>query len=620
MALTLVDNRIVLSEADTATGWTGSTTVATGAADPDPVEATNWLGMAVSQATEDAYVSITSDDYSAGGTVSVWVQDNGAMDTLVNGGVQIVVGDGSNRVGYHVGGSDATGFRHNDGPVKWTNFVLDLANKPVNFTTYAGSETLLNEAAITEFGVAFKTLAKAKGGTTNCFWDIGRFADNAVGIETYGGTSGTPESLATLATEDRNTGNLRGHGVIRELAAGVYGIQGNVNLGDVTSTNDTYIDITNETLAWEERVLSAANYYRFTIAGNATGVTEVNIKDSVLSVSGTASASFDVSDANVDTFTANGSVFSGFDQGITTGSTGQTWNGDNFIECGTITLNSVLTNCNISNSVAASAVVCDTLADLDNCSFTSDGSNHAVELTSIGGGTMVWDNTLTGYDTGVTGSPVTPTTTGNEAIFVNVGTGTLTINVATGATTPSIRSAGATVNVVAGQVTTTVQVNDDTGSPIQGALVRAEAADGTGPLPYQTSVSMTRFGPTVTVTHSSHGLSTNQYVRIAGATETEYNGVWQITVTGTNTYTFNIGARTPSSPATGSPTSTGILVYGTSDVNGEVSDTRSLSSSQPVIGVSRKSSSAPFYKQGTISGIASNSANTTLTTTMVSDE
>lgn len=102
------------------------------------------------------------------------------------------------------------------------------------------------------------------------------------------------------------------------------------------------------------------------------------------------------------------------------------------------------------------------LADLShapNNTFVSDGSSHAVELSSIGSGSMDWTGDTTLFDSGSTGSPVTPTSTGNEDIYVNVGAGELTINVSTGATTPSIRSAGATVNVVAGLVTLTFTVS-----------------------------------------------------------------------------------------------------------------------------------------------------------------
>lgn len=63
--------------------------------------------------------------------------------------------------------------------------------------------------------------------------------------------------------------------------------------------------------------------------------------------------------------------------------------------------------------------------------------------------------------------------------------------------------------------------------------------------------SITRDSSTATVTTSvDHGLQTGDYVTISGAVETEYNGTYQITVTGVDTYTYTVSG-TPDSPATG---------------------------------------------------------------------
>lgn len=65
--------------------------------------------------------------------------------------------------------------------------------------------------------------------------------------------------------------------------------------------------------------------------------------------------------------------------------------------------------------------------------------------------------------------------------------------------------------------------------------------------------SITRVGSIVTVTQNGHGYQDFDLVKIAGATQAEYNSNWRIKVTGANTYTFNIGAATPATPATGAP-------------------------------------------------------------------
>lgn len=126
-----------------------------------------------------------------------------------------------------------------------------------------------------------------------------------------------------------------------------------------------------------------------------------------------------------------------------------------------------------------------TTTDLDtitNNRFVSFGAGHAVELTSIGSGSMSWENETSGYAV-VNGS------TGNEDIFVNVSTGTLDIQVPTGVTTPSIRTAGATVNIVKSAVTLTIIVTDPNKNLITDSTVSVlvEATAG-GPLAVGTDI------------------------------------------------------------------------------------------------------------------------------------
>lgn len=83
-------------------------------------------------------------------------------------------------------------------------------------------------------------------------------------------------------------------------------------------------------------------------------------------------------------------------------------------------------------------------------------------------------------------------------------------------------------------------------------------------LPTELSVSsMTRVGATVTVTTSTaHGYTTGDIVGIEGASQTDYNGDWEISVTGGSTFTFDIGAATPATPATGTIVcAKGIRIY-----------------------------------------------------------
>ena len=71
----------------------------------------------------------------------------------------------------------------------------------------------------------------------------------------------------------------------------------------------------------------------------------------------------------------------------------------------------------------------------------------------------------------------------------------------------------------------------------------------------QTVTSITRSGTTATVTLPvAHLLKDMTVVRISGATQTDYNGDFAITVTGATTFTYTV-ANSPATPATGTITS-----------------------------------------------------------------
>ncbi len=68
--------------------------------------------------------------------------------------------------------------------------------------------------------------------------------------------------------------------------------------------------------------------------------------------------------------------------------------------------------------------------------------------------------------------------------------------------------------------------------------------------------SITRVTTTATVTTTAaHNYATNDFVVIAGAVETDYNGTFEITVLTTTTFTYTV-AGSPTTPATGTITST----------------------------------------------------------------
>lgn len=90
------------------------------------------------------------------------------------------------------------------------------------------------------------------------------------------------------------------------------------------------------------------------------------------------------------------------------------------------------------------------------------------------------------------------------------------------------------------------------------ALTLITDTDYPGKHTYSVS-SMTRSGSTVTVnTTATNALKVGQTVTIAGAVETAYNGNWEIaSIVDGDTFTFDIGAATPTTPATGTITAYG---------------------------------------------------------------
>ncbi len=264
----------------------------------------------------------------------------------------------------------------------------------------------------------------------------------------------------------------------------------------------------------------------------------------------------------------------------------------------------------------ASALVWDVNTDLDgkiDGAIFTKGTNahHAIELGT---------NSPTSLTIrGVTFSGFNASDGQNDSVLhVKRTVGTVTIGCVGCTGTVTYKSEGATVIITQG-VALTVHVQDAvTAGDIAGARVLAAAASG-GPYPYEESVSLVRSGSTVTVTHTAHGLATNDWVVIEGCNEGDYMGVWQITKIDDNSYSYDIGSKTPSSPATGSPTSTFAMIHGTTDSSGNISDTRTYSADQPFAGWVRKASASPYYKSSPFSGTIDSASGADLTVQMVGD-
>lgn len=259
-----------------------------------------------------------------------------------------------------------------------------------------------------------------------------------------------------------------------------------------------------------------------------------------------------------------------------------------------------------------------TTSGLHDCDFIQSGAGHALEITATGTHNLE-SLTFTGYG-GTAGSNLVASSGATDAAIYNNSGGAITLNINGTGTSPSIRNAaGSTTTVVSGAVTIKATAITGTGTAIQNARVLLRAADGTGAFPYLDSVTITNATTTATVSHTAHALATNDYVLIRSANEQEYNIVVQVTVTDVNTYTYTM-TDDPGGNATGSPTSTFVALYGLTDANGELSTSRVYTTIQPLTGYARKSTSAPYYKEGSISGDVSTSTGFDKSAVMVLDQ
>jgi len=305
----------------------------------------------------------------------------------------------------------------------------------------------------------------------------------------------------------------------------------------------------------------------------------------------------------------------------TDGGSNSKWDGTAWRRCNAVTAaGGSFVGCKFLLSTVAAdgaALIYNETADpntkLTNAEFSKGtNSHHAIEFGTSAPTTM----TLTGVDfTGFSG-----TTTAATMNFLRT-TGTTTVNLVgcTGTITAQVTGTH-TVDFVVNPVAATVTVkNATTGANVQSAAVYVEASDGTGPLPFEDSISITGSGTTATVTHTAHGIADGKYVKITGATQFEYNGIHQTTWISANSYSYTM-TGTPSSPATGTPIATGVVIYGLTNASGVATDTRSYSGAQPITGTVRKGSASTLYKAGGVTGEVSASAGFTATVQLIPDE
>ncbi len=553
---------------------------------------------------------------AAGDAIFVWGKQNNRnlMDTVANGGMQIVIGNTTSAYDhFYVDGSNSSG----SDLAGWRNYAVDPTQTPSTTTGGGAAGTNL-------VGFLWKILGSGslKGNP------------NAIDVQRHGRElqitdgdlgNGYATFLGAGAADETNTNRW---GILTPVQGG-YLFHGAFVMG-LTATAVDFRDSDRVISVLDDPFLPAG-FNEFEIR-NASS----NVEWTAITIAALGTTSPFVLTLNVGTFTGSGCSFTGAATS-TFASTGSMID-SKWTSCGQI----VLGEADISgSSILTSTVAADegavydnrtttgavNISELDNCTF-SQGTNahHAIRF----GANVDDDITLTGI--AFDGFSSVADSNGATLRF-DATTGTMNVNLidctvdGNPATTSNVGvddAAGITVTLVVNPVTTKVTVVDAAGDPIENVRVLAETSDtgGGAGFPYRlaaTASGLTSTGTTATfVCSAAHGLVTGDYAVVRGAQPDDYNKQTQITVTNTTTFTYPVTTGL-TSPATGSPTVTYAPLSGLSNSLGVIQSSKTWPAAQGVSGRCRKSTSSPYYKTGRFT-ITDASGGSDVTVQMILDE
>lgn len=543
------------------------------------------------------------------GAVIYWAKYDaaGSLDSKANGGLQMIIGSGSgDYYHYYIGGEDTLAF------ASWRPYTVDPNTATADNTTGtpSGSERwvgILGNLPTTSGPTKGNPIAidAIRYGRCDVEYTAGSVGD---GYNTFAGA----EAYANDST--------RRWGLI-ELLDGAFQVQGFHSFGtsgtavDFNDSNEV-IFIRNSTDANETNDAVSSAFNRFEVLNASSSVVWDNI---IFQALGTVARGVFVHTAG--TWTVTNCQFVDVDTTTLLAAssfTNTTWRRTNAVTApgSTLTGSKIL-----ESTVGADAgalvwsVTTDTDGKLDGMEFTKgSAAHHAISLTNSTASNYTLRNcTFTDFNA----------TDGqnDSVIYVAATTGSMTISAVNCTGTVSVKSAGATVTVSVDPITVKVTTKTSAGAIVGSCSVHLRASDGTGPFPFEESVTITRASTTATVSHTAHGMASNDKILLRGITDkTEDIGVHQITYINANSYSYTT-TDSGSTNYTGTITCTFVALDGTTDAGtGVLSGTRVYATDQPVTGWARKSTSSPYYKEGPLTGSVDSADGYDVTAIMVSDE
>jgi len=521
------------------------------------------------------------------------------LNTDANGGIQLYMSDGTNTGYWYVSGSTTY-------PGGWWNPVVDVS-------AGVDSGTKPTMSAVTRIGFRFNLTSSAK--KVQSLWiDHVQACD---GLIAYGDDGGGYFDFEDIYSVD-NDPTSGGWGVIRKIA-GVFFLTGLIEFGDSSGTNGCKFQAKSQKVIFENRPVNA-DLYAFDVVDNGTGTTEFILgdKSGTQGIQGclvtvedqTQTAKFDLdgkTDTDVDNFKLYASTFFGADAIAFAGdATNVEVIGCSFERCAQVDPQDCATSgCFfINTSDADAALLWNESIDISDCYFIANTTGAGIEHPSAVGTPYAYDNLRF---------------SGNTYDVLNSSGSAISINKNNGSDPTSYE--GSLVTFLGVSVYTIITVKDVTDfSNIENARVLLEASNGSGDLYYEQAVTqITRSGTTATVNHSGHNLSTNDWIHVKGCNQSEYNIVAQVTYVDANNYSYQVSG-TPASPATGSPTVTGVIFNTLTNASGQVSDQRSWTVNQAVTGRARRSTTSPLYKNQPIVETIDKDSGLSVTVYLIRDE
>lgn len=375
-----------------------------------------------------------------------------ALNTIANGGVHIMVGNGFGVFyAWDISGSDFLPAPKGG----WANYAInpvigspdDIVGSPV--TPY------------NTFGIAVSATAQARGNPNACnavrYGRCESIFTNGDGINGYCTFEGYGDTDSTLTNK---------WSLIDPVEAG-YKFQGLMSLGSTGIAVDFRDSNVNINIANTIKVTSGFNKIEVNNVSSNIEWTAINISSLGTISKGAFEA---VANATIDktncTFT---------DMNTFIYQSNSTLTNTIYRRCGQVTQGGGLFDgCTFDKSMATTALNVADLDNISNCSFVSDGTGYAMELTSAHAG-----NSFALSNTSYSGYASSDGSTGNECIYNNSG-GAVTINITNGGDTPTIRNGSGATTIVNNAVD--LEINGVTSDNEPTAYVRCrieKTSDGT---------------------------------------------------------------------------------------------------------------------------------------------